>query len=84
MHINKVREYQRGNTNGKSRETGNIGYTRPGKQNKNTNTKLVGHHYAHPPPPNNVISTRTLLQKQLQVKTNRTSFLCGNRKLIKL
>jgi hypothetical protein len=33
MHINKVREYQRGNTNGKSRETGNIGYTRPGKLN---------------------------------------------------
>jgi len=31
MHINKVREYQRGNKNGKSRETGNIGYTRRGK-----------------------------------------------------
>jgi hypothetical protein len=32
MHINKVREYQRGNTNGKSREIGNIA-----EENKNSN-----------------------------------------------
>jgi hypothetical protein len=38
------------------------------------NTTCVGHHYAH----TNTIR-HELSYKQLKVKTNRTSFLCGNR-----
>ena len=35
-----VREYRRGNQNGQSRETGNIGYTK-----QKHNIICVGHHY---------------------------------------
>jgi hypothetical protein len=44
-----IREYQRGNKNGQSRENGNIGCirhkTRTKKKQKH-NTICVGHHYA--------------------------------------
>ena len=40
-----VREHRRGNQNGQSRETGNIGYTRRRKTNKKHNTICVGRHY---------------------------------------
>jgi hypothetical protein len=38
-----VREHRRANSNGQSRETGNIGYIR---RRQKTNTICVGHHYA--------------------------------------
>jgi hypothetical protein len=41
-----VREYQRGNKKGESRETVNIGYTRRRKTKQKHNTICVGHHYA--------------------------------------
>jgi len=50
--------------NGQSRETGNIEYTRRRKTKQKHNTICVG---------------LELSYKQLEVKTNRTSFLCRNR-----
>jgi len=44
MSIN-VREYRRGNQNGQSRETGNIGYTRRRKSKQKHDTLYVGQHY---------------------------------------
>jgi hypothetical protein len=49
----------RGNQNGQSRETGNIGYTK--KILKKHNTICAGHHYAQTNT-NNVKKTRGLLQ----------------------
>jgi len=48
LHVLKInaREHRRGNQNGQSRETGNIGYTRRRKTNQKHNTICVGHHYA--------------------------------------
>ena len=47
LYIN-VREYRRsrGNQNGQSRETGNIGHTRRRQTKQKHNTICVGHHYA--------------------------------------
>ena len=47
--------------NGKSRETGSIGYTRPRKTKQNHNTVCFGHHYAQANT-NNVNKTWALLQ----------------------
>ena len=77
VYIN-VREYRRSTSNQKSttRETGNIGYTRKKKQNKNT--ICGGHHYAQANT-KNANKIRTLLQTTAS-ETNRTSlFLNGNR-----
>ena len=68
----------KGNKNGQSRETGNIGYTRRRKTKQKHNTICVGHNYAQTKT-NNVNKTRALLRKQLEVKTDRTTFLYGNR-----
>jgi hypothetical protein len=46
---------------GKSREIGNIGYTRRRKTKQKHNTICVGHHYVQANT-NNVIKTCTLLQ----------------------
>ena len=59
-------------TNGKSRETGNTGYTIQIKTKQNQNTICVGHHYAQKNT-NNVNKTLPS-DKQLEVKTNLTSF----------
>ena len=40
-----VREYRRGNENGQSRETGNMGYTRRRQTRQNINAIGVGHQY---------------------------------------
>jgi len=40
-----VREYQRGNQEWKSRETGNMGYIRRRKTKQKHNTICVGHHF---------------------------------------
>ena len=61
--------------NGQSRETGNIGYGTQDEEKQNKNTTLL------------VLDTNIRKQtqikhepsyKQLEVKTNRTLFLCGN------
>ena len=59
--VDSLREYRRGNQNGQSRETGNIGYTRRSKTNQNHNTICVGHHYTQTNR-NNVNKTWILLQ----------------------
>ena len=56
------------------RETGNIGYTRRRQTKHKHNIICVGHHYAQTNK-NNVNKK----YKQLEVKTNRTWFLYGNR-----
>jgi hypothetical protein len=56
-----VREYRRGNQNGQSRETGNIGYTRQRQTKQKHNTICVGHHYTQTNT-NNVNKTWALLQ----------------------
>ena len=64
--------------NGQSEETGNIGYTSRRKQKQKHNTTSDGHHYTQANT-NNVKKSHTPFYKQLEVKTNRTSFLFGNR-----
>ena len=59
-------------TNGQSRETCNIGYTRRRKTKQKHSTICVGHHYTRTNT-NNVNKTRASY-KQLEVNTNRTSF----------
>jgi hypothetical protein len=49
-------------TNGQSRETGNIGYTRRRQTKQKHNTICVGHRYAQTNT-NNLIKTSSLLQK---------------------
>ena len=56
-----VREYRRGNKNGQSRETDNIGYTRRRQTKQKHNTICAGHHYAQTNK-YNVNKTMTLLQ----------------------
>ena len=46
VYIN-VREYRRAITNGQSRGTGKIGYTRRRNTKQKHNKICVGHHYAH-------------------------------------
>ena len=73
--INKTLEKTEGAiTNGQSRETGNIGYQKEEKHNENTNI-CVGHYTQTNT--NNVLKQdmNQLSYKQLEVKTNRTSFL---------
>jgi hypothetical protein len=65
-----IREFQRGIQKRQSRENGNIGYTRRKQTKQKHNTIYAGKHYMqirHDPS-----------YKQLEVKTNRLSFLCGN------
>ena len=59
--IINVREYWRGNQNGQSRETGNIGYTRWRETKQKHNTICVGHHYTQINT-NNVNKTWALIQ----------------------
>ena len=59
--IINVREYWRGNQNGQSRETGNIGYTRWRQTKQKHNTICVGHHYTQINT-NNVNKTWALIQ----------------------
>ena len=40
-----IREYRRGNENGQSGETGNMGYTRRRQTRQHINAIGVGHHY---------------------------------------
>jgi len=56
-----------------------MAHTTKTKTKQKQNTTCDGHHYAQA---NNVNKTWALLQKKLEVKVNRTSFLCGNRKLL--
>jgi len=58
--------------NEQSRDTGNIGYTRRRQTKQKHNTICVGHQYTQTNT-NNVNKTCTP-NKQLEVKTNRTSF----------
>ena len=72
-----MKEYRRAIDSGKSRETGNIGYTRRRQTKQKHNTVCVGHHYTQANT-NNV--NKTLVPyKQLEVQTKRISFVCGNR-----
>ena len=71
------REYRRDNQKGQYRETGNIRYTRRRKTKQKHNTICVAHHYMQ-------TNTNNLIRHepsytQMEVKTNRTSFLYGNR-----
>ena len=73
VRVGILENTERAIKNGQSRKTGNIWYTRKTKQ------KQSQHNICWIPlNANNVNKTRTLLQKQLEVKTNQTSFLCGN------
>jgi hypothetical protein len=69
-----VREYRRGNQKWTIQRNCQHGYTRRRKTRQKHNIICDGHHYA-PTNTNNVNKTSTL---QLEVETNRTSFLCGN------
>ena len=64
-------------TNGQSRETGNIGYTRRRKTKQKHSTICVGHHYARTNT-NNVNKTWALLQTT-GGKHEPNIVLCGNR-----
>jgi len=57
--------------NGQSKETGNKGYTRQRKTKQKHNTICIGHHYTQ----TNTNNVNKTTYKQLEVKTNRTSFL---------
>ena len=60
--------------NGQSRETGKTRYTQRRQTKQKHNTICVGHHYTK----TNTIKVNKPSYKQLEVKTNRTSFLCRN------
>ena len=63
--------------NGQSREASNIGCTRWRKTKQKLNTICFGHHYLQAN--TNKINNKWDLYQQLEVKTNWTSFICGNR-----
>ena len=56
---------------GQSRETGNIGHTR--RRKTKTQTICVGYHNTQI-----TLIRHAASHKQLEIETNRTSFLCGN------
>ena len=75
-----MREYRRDNQNGQSREIGNIYSTHKTKKNK-TKTQ---HNMRGTPPYTHALKQRKQdihepSYRKLEVKTHRTSFLCGNR-----
>ena len=61
VFIISIRQYQRGNQNGQSRETGNVGYTSRRQVKQEHSTICVERHYMQANP-NKVNKTRGLLQ----------------------